>query len=119
MTAVFYQSEEQRRLALATRDQTAAQRKQKVLTPALPLGDFYLAEDYHQKYWLRGRKELLKEFQAIYPSEKDFLSSTAVMRVNAYLGGEGTFASLEREIDSFGLTPAGKKMLLEHVKARR
>jgi peptide-methionine (S)-S-oxide reductase len=111
MTAVFYQDETQKRLAEKTRDREAARRKQRIATAVLPLTDFYLAEGYHQKYFLKQRPELLKELRASYPDEKDFLASTAVARVNGYVGGFGKQADLDREIGRLGLSSANQQVL--------
>jgi methionine-S-sulfoxide reductase len=119
MTAVFYHNDEQKKQALETRDRQAAKQKEKIVTSILPLGEFYLAEDYHQKYYLRQHADLVKEFKAIYPDTKDFMASTAVARVNGYVGGNGTVAALEKEIASFGLSEKARKNLLELVKQRR
>ena len=35
-----------------------------MFTAIVPAGEFYLAEDYHQKHSLRGRRQLLEEVQA-------------------------------------------------------
>ena len=43
-SVVFYHDEEQKKLALKTRDCEAVRRKQEVVTPILPVGTFYLAE---------------------------------------------------------------------------
>jgi peptide-methionine (S)-S-oxide reductase len=118
MSAVFYQGDAQKKLALETRDREAAKRGQAVTTAILPLGKFYVAEDYHQKYLLRQQTELMREFQAMYPDGKGFLVSTAAARVNGYLGGHGTQAALEREIGSLGLSPRGRQVLLEAWKGR-
>jgi hypothetical protein len=119
MCAVFYHNDEQKKLAEQTRDQEAARKGRKIATVLAPLGEFYLAEDYHQKYYLRQRPELFKEFAAAYPNAKDFMNSTAVLRVNAYLDGEGTLERLEKEIDSYGLSPEGKQRLLQAFKQRK
>jgi len=84
-------------------------------TPVLPVGTFTLAEDYHQKFYLRQNRELERELTAFYPDLKDFVNSTAAMKLNAYLGGHGTRKTLDREIDDFGLSTAGKKKLRESV----
>jgi hypothetical protein len=118
-SGVFFQGEEQRKLAEASRDREATRRGQKVPTVVAALGTFYLAEDYHQKYYLRQRADLLKEFRAMYPEEKDFRNSTAAARVNAYLGGHGTAETLQKEIAGFGLSEAGRRALLESVRGRR
>ena len=60
MSAVFYHNEEQKRLALATRDREAARRGSPVTTQILPATEFWLAEDYHQKYMLRRRSNLMR-----------------------------------------------------------
>lgn len=84
----------------------------------MPAGTFWPAEDYHQKYHLRGQPLLLRELQAIYPNEADFVRSTAAARINGYLGGNGTLAQLEGELPLLGLTPEAGRRLRELVARR-
>ncbi len=76
----------------------------KVFTKIKALGNFYRAEDYHQKYRLRQNSRLMKEFAAMYPEAEDFTDSTAAARINAYLGGQGSADVFNAEIDSYGLS---------------
>jgi methionine-S-sulfoxide reductase len=116
MSAVFYHDAAQKKLADQTRAQEETKRGQKINTPVRPLGTFYLAEDYHQKHNLRQYKDLWKEYQAIYPNLADLYNSTAVARVNGYLGSQGSSVGLLKEIDSYGLSVAGREQLLKVVK---
>ncbi len=119
MSAVFYADDSQKQLALKTRDRTAARLGQRVTTVVLPLGTFYLAEDYHQKYRLRNTWEFMNEFRTMYPNEPDFVNSTAAARVNGFLGGNGTLRLLDKEIDGYGLSPNLAGRLHEYVSRRR
>jgi methionine-S-sulfoxide reductase len=112
MSALFYHTEEQKQLALQTRDREAAKWGRPITTEILPAAEFYRAEDYHQKYLLQHRFELMKEFAAMYPDMRDFTDSTAAARVNGYLGGNGSRETLEQEIEGFGLSSAGREALL-------
>jgi hypothetical protein len=114
-TALFYHDEEQKVVAEITRNRLAATINGEVATVILPFKDFYLAEDYHQKHNLRGHSELLDELSTRYPSVEELLSSTAVARVNGYLGGNGTCDQLQSEIDDLGLSAKGTKRLIEEV----
>jgi methionine-S-sulfoxide reductase len=117
MAAVFYHNEEQKRLAIKTRDIMAERLKSNLYTDILPATEFYLAEDYHQKYYLRQVSELIKEYKTIYPATSDLIASTAVARANGYVGGYGTFAQMQNELNSLGLSSAGSKRLSEIVYA--
>lgn len=115
MTAVFYHNEEQKRLALETREREGARIRGTTYTQILPFSRFYMAEAYHQKYRLRQESLLMKEFIAIYPDHGDFVNSTAAARVNGYVAGYGACAALQAELGSFGLSPAGEKRLRDIV----
>lgn len=63
-TAVFYQNEEEKRLAEESREKLARSGKfdKPIATEIVPASRFYPAEEYHQKYYLKnaGRYELYK-----------------------------------------------------------
>jgi methionine-S-sulfoxide reductase len=114
--AVFYHDETQRQLALVSKAQQAAKYAAEITTEILPATNFYLAEDYHQKYMLRYSSELLDEYRAIYPDPKDFVNSTATARVNGYVSGYGELGQLQAELDRLGLSPVGRKRLVEFAQ---
>jgi peptide-methionine (S)-S-oxide reductase len=115
---IFYHDEEQKMLAIESRDAEEARLGQKIYTQIVPYSKFYLAEDYHQKYYLKNNPELIKAFMKIYPDEAGITNSTAAARINGYLGGSGSMESLQRNLDSFGLTAQGQELLLEIGNSR-
>ncbi len=112
---VFYHDDEQKRLADESRNRLAATKGKTIHTEVLPYGRFYAAEEYHQKYYLRGRRQILKQFQQHYPQPVDLMNSTAAARVNGYLGGYGTSAALAADIDRLGLSEPAREELLERA----
>ena len=115
MSAIFYEGDAQKKAILASKARMEQKLGRPVQTAILPLTTFWLAEDYHQKYELRCTADLLKEFKALFPNEKDFLNSTAAARVNGYIAGQGTAQQLRSEIDLLGLSAEGKKRLQAYV----
>jgi peptide-methionine (S)-S-oxide reductase len=117
MSAIFFQNDMQKKLAMETRDREAVRIKGKIFTEIAHFTRFYMAEAYHQKYYLQQEPELMNEFRIIYPAAGDFVASTAAARVNGYVGGYGTFAALQAEMSSLGLSPEGSKELMDIVNA--
>ena len=116
MSAIFYHNDVQRQLALETKALEENQRNRKIQTEITSFGKFYLAEDYHQKFNLRQRKEFFREYQEIYPELENFVNSTAVSRLNGYVSGHGSFEQLQEELKTLGLSEEAQKTLIRIVK---
>jgi peptide-methionine (S)-S-oxide reductase len=115
MSAIFCYSGTQKQLAVESYNRVSQNRK--VYVEIMKIGTFYSAEDYHQKYFLQHNPELLREFRA-YLTIQDFVESTAATRVNGYIGGCGSLAELQEEIDTYGLSAQAKELLLSMVQQR-
>ncbi|NOQ42063.1 MAG: peptide methionine sulfoxide reductase [Desulfuromusa sp.] len=116
--AIFYVTEEQRIQAEQSRELLKSTKKRPVYTEIEAAGDFYPAEDYHQKYYLRRLDKLIGEFKRIYPDDVQFVASTAAARINGYLGCNGKPEGLKKEVGLFGLSLATQKYLVAHISTK-
>jgi peptide-methionine (S)-S-oxide reductase len=117
--AIFYHNELQRKAAIETRDRLASETKRRIATEIEPYSGFHLAEDYHQKHSLRAYPEIMREFGPMFPDMKRLINSTAVTRVNGYLGGYGSCDSLKAEIEGLGLSQRANETLTSVVCGRK
>lgn len=117
-SAVFVAADRERVTAQAAKARLEQRLGVTLFTEIEPAGPFYLAEEYHQKYYLRGARSLAAEFRAMYPNDADFAASTAAARVNGFVGGCGDEELLRTEIGRYGLSPDGQRELLETAHRR-
>lgn len=82
-----------------------------VAVDILPYDGFYLAEEYHQKYYLKTMSDFAEEYCEIFGTPGNLTGSTAVARVNGYVSGMGNMRQLEEEIDLLGLSEKGRDRL--------
>ncbi len=111
MNVIFFHDDRQHKLALASKTKMEQEMGRKVKTGVLPVRSFTMAEDYHQKYILKGHRVLKEEVARIYPKHSDFVASTAAARLNGYVDGQGSNEQLQREIDQLGLGENGRRVL--------
>ena len=114
--AVFYHDERQRELAATSKKALVKKTGRSVKTEVAPLRSFTMAEDYHQKYLLKGHVDLKNEMLRYYPNHRDLVDSTAAARLNGYAGGHGRNDQLIREVESLGLRPGGESALRELIR---
>jgi len=115
---IFFHNDEQQEAALASKEREENRRGRTIYTDVVPAGEFNLAENYHQKYYLQRNSAIMAEFSALYPDPDGFVNSTAVARANGYAGGNGSQAQLDDEIDGLGLSLAGQQTLRSLIGRR-
>lgn len=114
--AIFVHDDRQQRQAERSKAAIAEEKTgrffgRNIQTEIIPASTFTNAEDYHQKYLLQNSPRLWGEIVEIYRSPSGWIDSTAAARLNGYVGGYGSIAQLEGEIDRLGLSPGGKEQL--------
>jgi methionine-S-sulfoxide reductase len=116
--AIFYHDDRQQTLALQSLEDVETQTEQAIRTAVEPLRGFTMAEDYHQKYLFKQHVVLKNDMLRFYPNHRDWVDSTAVARLNGFVGGHGSPSQLQRELDRLGLSDRGKAALSEIVNRR-
>ena len=112
--AIFYLNENQRQAALKSLQFVKDKTRTPVTTRVEAAGEFYRAEDYHQKYYLRKRHEILADLQKKYP-EESFVATTEAARINGYLGCNGEKAEIEARLEKLGLSEKMLQRLVNYV----
>jgi peptide-methionine (S)-S-oxide reductase len=97
-------------------EQEATARRLGMSAPIVRSAGFYLAEDYHQKYYLRHDRTLIAELADYTPRE--LVESTVAARLNGYVAGRGTLAQLHDELSQLGLSVAAATHLERLVASR-
>ncbi|WP_207434424.1 peptide-methionine (S)-S-oxide reductase MsrA [Sabulibacter ruber] len=117
-SAIFYHSPEQEQAAKEAIRTAEDRLQQPIQTELKPYQSFYLAEERHQKWKLRRVPAVLAELQKIYRDPEAFNNSTAVARVNGYLGGYGEKKRFKEEMASLGLSHPIQNTLLAYFLAQ-
>jgi len=118
MNVIFYSNDEQKRLAEESKARVAAKTGSPVQTAILPATEFTLAEDYHQKYYLRQVPVIFQEISRYYPNLVDLVNSKTASRLNGYVAGYGALALLEEELPGMNLSSETGAQLLTAVAAK-
>lgn len=114
---LFVHDAEQEREARLSRDARAATLEQPLRTEIRALTAFWRAEDYHQKYALRGHAGLARALRERHASEQAFVDDPQVAKVNGWLAGAGDLADVERALPELKLPQALAEELLETARA--
>ena len=112
--AAYWLNNDQRKVLESMRNEIERTKNRKVETAIEPLTHFYMAEDYHQKYYLRNDRKLAGKLIRIYGDGDAFANSTVAMRLNALIDGQGTRQALNADLSRYGLSDDGRKRAQEY-----
>lgn len=77
-----------------------------------PLAHFTLAEDRHQKYYLKRYSNATHKLRDYFLTEEAFNNATLVARLNSFVKGYGTLSALKQEIIQWQGEDTGKLVSL-------
>ena len=101
---------EQERKARASIAALTKKLGRKVTTELAPAPRFWVAEDYHQKYYLRKRTTLIEAVLGD-ASAKSIRDTTTAARLNGWIAGHGTKEQIATEVEALKISQEGRKAL--------
>ncbi|MCG7346441.1 peptide-methionine (S)-S-oxide reductase [Sporosarcina sp. ACRSL] len=75
--------------------------------------DFTLAEERHQKYYLKRYPKALEQLKVLYPEPELLLHSTFAARLNGFVKGIRTKESLLEEMNGWKIDQDGRAVLID------
>lgn len=115
---VFYHNSDQKNIAEEVKKKLEKSSGKTILTELKSFNNFYLAENYHQKYYLQQYSDFKNHYLDFY-SYPEFIASTATARLNGYLAGKGKKDQLVAEINKLNLSEELENKLLEKYNLDR
>lgn len=121
---LFYDGEAQRRVAEQSAADVLAHREEPLTTELVPIATFWPAEDYHQKYALRGQPKLASQVRALAAAgtgddEAAFRDNPLAAKLNAFCYGDLSRQDLNTALRELGyeLVGAGELQRLAASRA--
>jgi peptide-methionine (S)-S-oxide reductase len=111
--ALFFKTEEERQVFENSKQATEKKLGRTVYTGVLPFTEFTLAEDYHQKYYLRGKSKLFNSLPC--KTDDELIHSVLACHLNALASGCCTEERAQEILESVKET--GNEELVAAVSA--
>jgi len=116
MSAIFYHSDQQKAQAEKSMEDSQNKFRKQITTIILPAGEFYDAENYHQKYLLRKHEWLMNALNLT--DDEELKKSHVAARINGYIGGYGDEANFELERTRLNLNEDVFDYIMEEIRSK-
>lgn len=90
---------------------------EKIETEIAPYWDFTLAEERHQKYYLKRYPRILGQLAQHYPNAESLQDSIFAARLNGFAKGFGNREKLKEEIRDWNISEESRRVLVETLMA--
>jgi peptide-methionine (S)-S-oxide reductase len=119
MSILFYHDEKQKESIFNVKTELEEKRNEQIETEIVPYADFTLAENRHQKYYLKRFSKAAALLNNYYPSADAFTDSTSIARLNGFVREFGTLNSIKEEINEWQISGESRQMVLDLLKKIR
>ncbi|WP_237262400.1 peptide-methionine (S)-S-oxide reductase MsrA [Sporosarcina ureae] len=113
VSSLRYHNQQQKQIIDTVKIEMEKELGEPIETEITPVGHFTIAEDRHQKYYLKRYPNVLDTLYSLYPSEASLIDSTFAARLNGFVKGFGTRDQIVTEIEGWPLPENARQQLIE------
>lgn len=119
LSLLLYQDASELAAIQSVKNKLEKQSSMAIQTEIAPFNSFTLAEERHQKYFIKRYPDAVNKLQELYPSFEIFNNATLPARLNSFVKGWVTMAELRSEIKNWPIAEAEQEKLLHTIKSIR
>ncbi len=119
ISILFFRDPIQQEQMLAVKNKMEVHIQKKIHTEIVAFSNFTLAEDYHQKYYLKRYPNAMKRLLEFYPTVESFHNSTLAARLNGFVKGYGSLAKIRDELKTWEISKVEQEKLLDLLQQIR
>ncbi len=112
---ILYHDEEQKIKALKSKLEKEKNENCYIYTDIEHMNKFYIAENYHQKYYLQSVRDVSDDIKSSCENFSEFVDSKIAARLNGYIKGYGNSNMLRADLETDLLSDKSKKRLISIV----
>lgn len=114
-----YHGERQKEAVFRIKEEMEKQLGEPIETDISAFRDFTLAEDKHQKYYLKRYPNTLHQLDDLFSQPELLVDSTFAARLNGFVKGFGKLPLLKKEIASWNIEEENKETLLNKLETMK
>ncbi|WP_417899744.1 peptide-methionine (S)-S-oxide reductase MsrA [Bacillus sp. CSS-39] len=119
LSILLFHDAEQKEMIERVKDSLEKSMEDKIETEIASYRGFTLAEERHQKYYLKRYPKAMDRLMSYYGTHEQLVNATLVARLNSFVKGYGTLADLKEEMAGWNLSGEARGELVELIDGIR
>lgn len=117
MSLLLYHNDQQKEKAIQVKQKWENEFHAKIQTEINAYTGMYLAEDKHQKYYLKRFPKAYNTIKGLFSTHQELVDSTLVTRLNGFVREFGSIQDIERDLMNWGLTKKELSSLITRIRS--
>jgi peptide-methionine (S)-S-oxide reductase len=119
LSILLFHDAEQKEMIERVKEGLEKSLAEKIDTEIASYQGFTLAEERHQKYYLKRYPKAMERLMSYYETHQQMVDATLVARINSFVKGYGTLAALKAEMAGWNIPGETKEKLVELINGIR
>lgn len=119
ISMIRFRGPEQERTVQKVKKRMEQELGEEIETDIAAFTEFTLAEERHQKYYLKRYPKAMEQLVPLYPNSELLNDSTFAARLNGFVKGFGNRQNLKSEITGWNIAPEYQEILINKLMAMK